>query len=613
MTSDSSDPVDDPDVSTRLSQLEERLGAVEQALSSLSAAPSVPPTPTQPPTISPTPPPPPPGALPVDPPLGSPPVTGGPLPAMSEPAVAGSPTGARAALPVITAEMALRWAGVVLVFFAALFLLSTAISRGWIGPKVQLGLATLGGAALVTTGVYLDRRWGGDRRPWSLALANTGVVVLGACAGAAHGWLDLVGVGTAVAFVALVLALALALADWFRHESAAISGLAVALVVPGFIGAYDDFGDVGTGAWLLFLVIVTMALAGRYRWWLPRMLGLVVIGPFMVLLTQEFLDVSGSLLAVIQMMIAAAGLLWWLAPWLRPAGSLFRSLDHRLVFVVPGLVWLSSAGLWADTDRERAVVAILAAAGFGIATGSMRSGLPSLASIVAPARELLFGPLVGVSSLITVALALWFEGPALLSALTVQALGTTVLITRTDDELLDLNAAVLGGVAGAWTAFGILEGIDDGLDVAEGVVYLMVLLAAGVAAWLIRHRVLVVAGLIAVAAWVGLLGWVMAVLRPLPQGQMLVSFVWTVFGVGLVVIGIGALKLGRAVWPDAPDRWRNHVKSLGLATLGATVVKLVTIDLAEVDTIWRALLFAVVGVGLLRLGYRLGVLERSEE
>ena len=589
------DPIE-PNLSARVSELEARLAAVEQALSTVAAATSAPP-----------PPPPPFGAVPVGgPPPARRPPDSGPVPAASAPVPVRRPV-----LPSITAELALRWAGVVLVFFAALFLVSTAVSRGWIGPRVQLGLATLGGAALVATGVHLDRRWNGDRRPWSLALTNTGVVVLGVCAGAAHGWLDLVGVGTAVVFVVVVLALALALADWFRHESLAIGGLAVSLMVPGFIGAYDDFGDVGTGAWLLFLVVLTMALAGRYRWWLPRLLGLVVIGPFMVLLTQEFVDVSDPLLAVIQLMIAVAGLLWWLAPWLRPADPPVRPLDHRLVFVVPGLVWLSSAGLWADTDDERALVAIVVAAGFAAVTAAIRAGRSALVGVDPPAIELLFGHVVGVSTLVTAALALWFEGPTLLAALILQALGTVVLAIRSDDRFLELNAALLLGVVGVWTAEGLREGIDVGLDAPEAVVYLLAVVAAAATAWLIRHRDRTVAGIAAVAGWIGLLTWIMAVLRPLPQGQMLVSIVWTVLGVALVVVGLGVLNVDLPSWPDAVHRWRHPVKSLGLATLAATVVKLVTIDLAEVDTIWRALLFAVVGVGLLRLGYRIGLLERS--
>ena len=514
--------------------------------------------------------------------------------------------------PVVTAEMALRWAGVVLVVFSALFFVSTAISRGWIGPEVQLGLATLGGAGLVATGVHLDRRWGGERRPWSLALTNAGVVVLALCAGAAHGWLDLVGAGAASALIVVVLALAVVLADRFDHESLAISGLASALIVPGLVGVYDEFGDLGTGAWLLFLVAVTMALAGRYRWSAPRLLGLVVIGPLMVVMTQDLADPVGSDRPIVQIMIAVAGVLWWLAPWLRPAGQQLRSLDQRLVFIVPGLVWMASFGLWAETDRQRAVLAIVVAAGFGALTGLIRLAAHGWRSATRFPDELLFGQIVGVGSLVSAALALWFDGPTLLAALTVQALGTIVLALRADDRLLEANAALLSAIVGAWTAVGLLEGVEDGLDPAHGAVHLLVLAAAGVAAWLVHRRSLPAAGLAAVLGWVGLLTWFMAVLRPLPQGQMIVSMVWAVLGVMLVVVGLGALDIDRPLWFDSSDRWRNQIKSVGLATLAATVVKLVTIDLAEVDTIWRALLFAVVGLGLLRLGYRIGVLERSE-
>ena len=613
MTSDFGGNGNDPDIETRLSHIEDRLAAVEQALSALARTRSAPiehgPTITATAAAGPPlPPPPAPGSTPLQGPV---PTTGSVPPPPSPPV--GPSSAARPTAPRITAELALRWAGVVLVFFAALFLVSTAVSRGWIGPEVQLALATVGGAALIGTGVHLEHRFGGERRPWSLALANTGVLVLATCAGAAHGWLDLVGAGTAVVLVALVLALALVLADWFSHESLAICGLAGALFTPAFIGGYDFLGDVGTGAWLLMLVAVTMALAGRYGWSAPRMLGLVVIGPFMVALTDGLVEVSGSLLAVVQGMIAVAGLLWWLAPWLRPPTRTLRSIDHRLVFVVPGLIWLASSGLWATTDREEALAATAVAAGFGAVTW-LTTRFPALGfrSIRVPDRDLGFGHLVGISSLVTVALALWFDGPILLSALAVQGLGTTALAVRSGDRLLQLNAAVLGAVIGTWTAIGILDGIDDGLAAADAVVYVLVLAAAAGSAWLIRLRSIPVAGLTVVAAWAGLLAWVMAVLRPLPQGQMLVSIVWAALGAGLVVLGLGLWARGLPAVASALHQWRTPIKSLGLATVAATVVKLVTIDLAEVDTIWRALLFAVVGVGLLRLGYRIGLLERSD-
>ena len=514
--------------------------------------------------------------------------------------------------PEIAPEVALRWAGAVLVVLAAAFFVSTAISRGWIGPRIQLALATLGGAALIATGLDLHRRHGVDRRPWSLVLCNAGVVVLGLCAGAAHVWLGLVGVGVAVALIVGVLAVALGLAEWLKSPSLAVSGLAVALIMPGVIGAYNEFGDVGTGAWMLVLVAVTMALAAWHHWAVPRLLGLVVVGPLMVLLTSGLVDPPGSDQLVIQLMVAVGGLAWWMAPWIRPAVRPLDMLDQRLVMVVPGLVWLASSGLWVTTDRGRAVVAVVAAVAFGIGGGLIWSqraaGDPQARAI----RPLLFSQIVGVSSLISVALALWFDGPVLLVALTVQALGVAILTLRANDPLLDLNAALLWAVVGLWTGSGLLEGVEGGLEAAEGVAYAAALAAAGAVAWLIRQRSLQLAGLTAVAVWAGLLAWVMAVLRPLPQGQMLVSITWAVLGTLMVVVGLGVIQSDLSVWSEVRRR-RSEIKTLGLTTLAATVIKLITVDLAEVDTIWRALLFAVVGVGLLRLGYSIGVLERRDD
>ncbi len=591
----------DPEISARLSLMEERLGALEHAVSALTAARVASPPAAAPPPPAPT-------ARPIEMPPPSAAVYPRRTVSTSGPAALRERTGSP-----ITAETALRWAGVVLVVLAALFFVSTAISRGWIGPKVQLGLATLGGAALIAVGIQIDRLQGEDRRPWALALANAGVVVLGLCAGAAHAWLDLVEVGPSSALIVAVLTLALGLAHRFAHQSLVMVGLATALVVPGLIEAYDAFGQLGTGAWFLSLVVVTIGVAVQYGWSIPRLVGLVVIGPLMVALTQGFADRPDVSLPVVQAMIAVAGLLWWLAPWIRPADERLRSLDHRLAFVVPGLVAAASFGLWATTNRERAVVAAVVAMGAAVVTAAVWYRGRSGSSVPSLSQDLLVGHVVGVGALVSVALALWFEGPALLSALTFQALGTLLLALRRNDRFLEENAALLGAVVGVWTAGGLLDGIESGLRSSEAVAYLLVIAAGGVAAWLVRHRSAQVAVVVAVSGWVGLLAWLMAVLRPIAQGQMIVSITWALLGVALVVIGLGLVPIGGRGRAGTSARWRDQIKTAGLATLAATVVKLVTVDLAEVDTIWRALLFALIGVGLLRLGYSMGLLERRGE
>jgi uncharacterized membrane protein len=52
------------------------------------------------------------------------------------------------------------------------------------------------------------------------------------------------------------------------------------------------------------------------------------------------------------------------------------------------------------------------------------------------------------------------------------------------------------------------------------------------------------------------------------------------------------------------------VRTAGLVTLVIVLAKLLTVDLAAVDTLWRVGLFLVVGLGLLRLGYLLPDLAR---
>ena len=50
-----------------------------------------------------------------------------------------------------------------------------------------------------------------------------------------------------------------------------------------------------------------------------------------------------------------------------------------------------------------------------------------------------------------------------------------------------------------------------------------------------------------------------------------------------------------------------------MTTLAVTLVKLLTVDLAEVDTLWRVGLFLVIGTGLLRLGYVLPRLSTGRD
>jgi hypothetical protein len=92
-------------------------------------------------------------------------------------------------------------------------------------------------------------------------------------------------------------------------------------------------------------------------------------------------------------------------------------------------------------------------------------------------------------------------------------------------------------------------------------------------------------------AWVYGLGWLAAALYQLgsPVNQVAISVTWAVAAGGAIVASI---VIGDRVF-----------SLFGLTTLGAVLLKLMVVDLAEVDTLWRVGLFLVIGLGLLRLGY----------
>ncbi|MCP4225560.1 MAG: DUF2339 domain-containing protein, partial [Actinomycetia bacterium] len=102
-----------------------------------------------------------------------------------------------------------------------------------------------------------------------------------------------------------------------------------------------------------------------------------------------------------------------------------------------------------------------------------------------------------------------------------------------------------------------------------------------------------------VLAWLAVLGWLPSVLVHLAQGQAAISILWAMAAAAALVHGL----------------WYGFSVSrvLGLITLGVTLVKLLTIDLSAVDTLWRVGLFLIVGSGLLRLGYILPRLSTGRE
>ncbi len=608
-------------------------------------------------------------------------------------------------------ESVLRWGGIVLVALAAVFLVSTAIDRGWIGPELQLLGASLIGLGLLAGGARLLP----SRRPWGLALANGGAAVTSICAGASYGWLELWDATTGLGLVAVAASIAVLVAMRLRTESVAITATLAMLIVPTVARIIADAPVLVTGTWLGLFAIAATAVGLERSWTIYRSLSTWAAALWVVGLAAALAgDDNTDHLAAGTALVAVVGLMLWLGPALaRRSASVVEprwliALDHRSVLAIPLWSWLSILlfGGFGDA-RVEGLIGLAMAAGFvvlALAAGPLLGRLLP-ASPTTPSATLFTSHLLGAGLLATAALVGWLGGSVLLVALAGQAVATLVVANRLDDNPLRFNGYVLA--AGSWLllAAELLAVFDRGtLRLGDTVAYTVVTAAMVAVARLTEldqpaERFRFVAGV----AWLAVLGFVSSLLVPVVDDRVwlsvgvaaaaaslvaarrlgpwvlatggLLSLLVTLIGglsiVGAAIDGTGiaghaanlsvVAGLGvAAAWLWSDDRYRRPARALltvawiwslgwiasvflteldgsiaqvaisvvwavaagaaivaavrsddpvvrfiGLGTLAVVVVKLMTVDLAEVDTLWRVGLFLVIGLGLLRLGYLL--------
>jgi len=507
----------------------------------------------------------------------------------------------------VSSEAALKWSGVGLVVLAAVFFVSTAIQRGWIGPWLQFALAFAAGLGLLAASEWFRTR----RTAWSLAFAHGGIAALGLVSAVGAVGLELYSSATAAVLIAGAAAASIAMAVHLGRASVAGTGVAVAIFAPLIAGTPFDYDAHYSAVWVGALAVVFTAVAVAKRWVSLRLTTfLLTVLPLMAaMLAIAEADegraalVVGSAVIFVSVVAYLAGLLG--VPALRPpegadaALDLAASVDERLLGLIPGIAWVCIA-LIADYENDN----VLSYVAWGLAALFAGVFLVLRRSDRIDERRFAAG-LVGCSVIATVGLVGLIEGPSLLVALTMQALGVGWLARRYRDIFLVVNAGVLAAVAALWSIGGMLDAAESGATAGEHSAHLLVVLTiAGLAFFAHGDRsdkwLQEASGPLAIAAFAGWLLWLLSVLGELPQGQMAVSIAWAASGAAVLLAGL---------FRTVGSFEARPVANLGLATLAVTVLKLVTVDLDRVDTIWRAALFFVVGLGLLRLGLLIGGLD----
>jgi hypothetical protein len=141
---------------------------------------------------------------------------------------------------------------------------------------------------------------------------------------------------------------------------------------------------------------------------------------------------------------------------------------------------------------------------------------------------------------------------------------------------------------GVWFVARLVEGVDgDPIFNLQAFVDLVVISLAVYSST--RIDIKQVSKIYILVAYLALLAWFLRELGGLPDGNGLVSIVWGLTGSTLLWVGLRRSQL--------------DIFKAGFATLVLVAIKLLVIDLANLNVIWRILVFMGFGGAFLFLSY----------
>lgn len=502
-------------------------------------------------------------------------------------------------------------AGGIAVTLGLAFLVSYGISQGWISESVRVVLAALFSTALATTGVALLERH--KRSAPATALLLTGLLGEFLTVVAATRLYDLLSIELGVALATLVGVAATLVA--LRRESEATACLAIAgtLVAPFLVGA--DYAP-ATLAFLAPIYVVAMAVTVIRRW--PFVysisLSLMLVSVAAVQAGGEFSAPQAFAVAVTAALLSGAGLLGRSlidraeAPW-QPviygvAAALIGALGYLMIIEAgvpaqsdPALpdtlakVWLfffaALSGLTAwrlhavglVDSRRAALTAAVAAFAWGL--GEVVHGPALVVSWSAAATVTVIAARHDWERLVGLCVAGLAVGHALIHEIPLDAL---------------LNG--VDSLSSAWIAGGALVGLAALIwaygmprwSAAAGAT------ALGLLLYLVSVTIIDLAqpGTAAFGAGSGI-----SALDSAARGQVIVSSLWALCGLGLVIAG---LRRGQSGW-----------RSAGLVLLGLAAAKITVFDLASLSTAARTISFIVVGMVFLAAAFAYQAMVKRPE
>ncbi|MEX1296127.1 MAG: DUF2339 domain-containing protein [Candidatus Limnocylindrales bacterium] len=376
------------------------------------------------------------------------------------------------------AGRAMALVGGAALILGAVFFLSLAFSRGWIGPGMQVAVGSMGGAVGLAIGGFLLVR--GDRVVGHV-LSAVGLAVISLSVFAATTLYELIDPAVGLLATLAVAAVTTVLAVAARSQIVAGFGLVAVLAAPPVLGAPMD--QLALGYMIVALSgIATVSLWQRWSWLPP--LAFVISAPQVYLWTSSdpapelaFVALLGywSLLAISaggeafrrarpELSLASAPLLLAAgASVIAMAFSAFAATDQRVAFLLTLAAFHAVVAGWFMLRRGSVdpFALLSAAAGVGVASMAVPLALGASTTAVVWSAEAAVLAFVAVRR---------SHGPSLIGALVLVSLAGARIVS----VALEIGAG--RGIA--------LQPLADPLDTLA-IAWAFFLVAASVFAWVV--------------------------------------------------------------------------------------------------------------------------------
>jgi uncharacterized membrane protein len=485
--------------------------------------------------------------------------------------------------------------GIGLLLFGIAFFFMFSVERSWISPPMRVGFGLVIGVALLTIGLRIYE----NRRAFSQVLLGGSVGAFYITGFAAFQLYELVPYPAAFAFMAAVTLLAYLLS--LRQDQAPLSiiGALGGLGTPFLL--YTDAGSLVGLVLYTCLILAGMAAVYFYKGWVS-LLAVSSTGGWLVFFigyVSSFSFWATPSLGnrwTLQLGVAFAWSLFWLVPVAREVlcGS-GRGQAHLYIVSTPIVALGFTAAIWTLTSSDFGWITLSGAA------------LYALAALVLWyfGSRLYYAHTLVALLLVTHTLILKLDGNVLLFTLAAEAAVLHYVARRFSYRIISIAAHLLFFAVMLWLVTRLLPGALDSFSVTarpalfnvRAFVDLAVIILIFAASSFVLPRNL--DRVYRIAGHAALLALLWRELSMLPGGHAWVTIAWGLYAVGLLVAG---LRL------DHTSLVRG-----GMATLFLVVGKLFLVDLAEVEAIWRVLLFLGFGGLFLALSYYLRSLWRPSE